>query len=105
MAGFFGTAPAILSGSNFFPGTAVHHRGKLVCAGGFRSFVQNTFLYEGTTRVPNGRYFSYGPTTSILLTVPSGWRLEIQGWMEFQKATNQPTREVSNIMMSAKANF
>ncbi|MGA9406775.1 MAG: hypothetical protein WBW71_06540 [Bacteroidota bacterium] len=78
---------------------------QLVCAGGFRSFVQNTFLYEGTTRVPNGRYFSYGPTTSILLMVPSGWRLELQGWMEFQNATNQPTREVSNIVMSAKANF
>ncbi len=78
---------------------------RLVCSAGFRSFVQNSYLYSGTTRVPNGNYFSYGPTTSILLTLRSGWRLEIQGWKEFQKETNQPTRDVSNIMMSAKANF
>ncbi len=78
---------------------------RLVCSAGFRSFVQNSYLYSGTTRVPNGNYFSYGPTTSILLTLRSGWRLEIQGWKEFQKEINQPTRDVSNIMMSAKANF
>ncbi len=78
---------------------------RLICSAGFRSFVQNSYLYNGTTRVPNGNYFSYGPTTSILLTLRTGWRLELQGWKEFQKATNQPTRDVSNIMMSAKANF
>jgi len=78
---------------------------KLVCAVGFRSFVQNTYLYSGTTRVPNGNFFSYGPTTLFVLTLRPGWRLEIEGWKEFQKETNQPIRDVSNVVMTAKANF
>ncbi len=78
---------------------------KLICAAGFRSFVQNRYLYDGAARVADGNFFSYGPTTSIVLIVPPGWKLEIQGWKEFQRETNQPIRSVSNIMMSAKANF
>ena len=89
----------------FSPAVRYTIQERLVCAAGFRSFVQNRYLYNGATRVADGNYFSYGPTTSIVLMVPSGWRLEIQGWKEFQKETNQPTRDVSNIMMSAKANF
>ncbi len=89
----------------FSPAVRYTIQGNLMCAVGFRSFVQNSYLYNGTTRVSNGNYFSYGPTTSIVLTLRTGWRLEIQGWKEFQKETNQPTRDISNIMMSAKANF
>ena len=89
----------------FSPAVRYTIQERLVCAAGFRSFVQNRYLYNGTTRESNGNYFSYGPTTSIVLLAPSGWRLEIQGWKEFQKETSQPTRDVSNIMMSAKANF
>ena len=89
----------------FSPAVRYTIQGNLMCAAGFRSFVQNSYLYNGTTRVSNGNYFSYGPTTSIVLTLRTGWRLEIQGWKEFQKETNQPTRDISNIMMSAKANF
>ena len=89
----------------FSPAVRYTIQERLVCAAGFRSFVQNRYLYNGAARVADGNYFSYGPTTSIVLMAPSGWRLEIQGWKEFQKETNQPTRDVSNIMMSAKANF
>jgi len=89
----------------FSPALRYTIQDRIVCAAGFRSFVQNRFRYDGGTRVTDGSYFSYGPTTSIVMMVPSGWRLEIQGWKEFQKETNQPIREVSNIMMSAKANF
>jgi hypothetical protein len=89
----------------FSPAVRYTIQERLVCAAGFRSFVQNRYLYNGAARVTDGNYFSYGPTTSIVLMAPSGWRLEIQGWKEFQKETNQPTRDVSNIMMSAKANF
>ena len=89
----------------FSPAVRYTIQERLVCAAGFRSFVQNRYLYNGAARVTDGNYFSYGPTTSIVLIAPSGWRLEIQGWKEFQKETNQPTRDVSNIMMSAKANF
>jgi hypothetical protein len=89
----------------FSPAVRYTIQERLVCAAGFRSFVQNRYLYNGAARVMDGNYFSYGPTTSIVLIAPSGWRLEIQGWKEFQKETNQPTRDVSNIMMSAKANF
>jgi len=78
---------------------------KLVCAAGFRSFVQKTYLYSGTTRVPNGNFFSFGPTTLLVLALRPGWRLEIEGWKEFQKETNQPIRNVSNVVMTAKANF
>jgi len=55
--------------------------------------------------VPNGNFFSYGPTTLFVLTLRPGWRLEIEGWKEFQKETNQPIRHVSNVVMTAKANF
>jgi hypothetical protein len=89
----------------FSPAVRYTIQERLVCAAGFRSFVQNRYLYNGAARVTDGNYFSYGPTTSIVFMAPSGWRLEIQGWKEFQKETNQPTRDVSNIMMSAKANF
>ena len=89
----------------FSPAVRYTIQERLVCAAGFRSFVQNRYLYNGAARVADGNYFSYGPTTSIVLMAPSGWSLEIQGWKEFQKETNQPPRDVSNIMMSAKANF
>ena len=58
---------------------------RLICAAGFRSFVQNRYVYDGTARVSDGNFFSYGPTTSIVLVIPPGWKLEIQGWKEFQK--------------------
>ena len=89
----------------FSPAVRYTIQERLLCAAGFRSFVQKRYLYNGATRVTDGNYFSYGPTTSIMLTTSSGWKLEIQGWKEFQKGTNQPIRDVSNIMMSAKANF
>lgn len=79
--------------------------GKLVCAVGFRSFAQNRFRYDAGTRKPDGNYLSYGPTTSIQLTLSADSRLEILGWKEFQQQTNTPTREVSNVAMSVKVFF
>jgi hypothetical protein len=79
--------------------------GKLVCAVGFRSFAQNRFRYDAGARISDGNYLSYGPTTSIQLTLSADSRLEIQGWKEFQKQTNTPTREVSNVAMFVKVFF
>jgi hypothetical protein len=79
--------------------------GKLVCAVGFRSFAQNRFRYDAGARMSDGNYLSYGPTTSIQLTLSSDSRLEILGWKEFQQQTNTPTREVSNVAMSVKVFF
>jgi hypothetical protein len=76
---------------------------KLVCAVGFRSFAQNT-RYEPGTGTP-GNYFSYGPTTSLLLTLSAYSRLEIQGWKEFQQQTKTETREVSNVAMAVRVFF
>jgi len=78
---------------------------RLKCAVGFRSFAQNRFTYEAGTRVPDGNYFSYGPTTTIIVMLSESSRLEVQGWKEFQQETNAPTREVSNVTMSVKALF
>lgn len=79
--------------------------GKLVCAVGFRSFAQNRFRYDAGARISDGNYLSYGPTTSVQLTLSADSRLEILGWKEFQKQTNTPTREVSNVAMSVKVFF
>ncbi len=78
---------------------------RLVCAIGFRSFAQNRFRYDAGTRMSDGNYLSYGPTTSIQLTLSADSRLEILGWKEFQQQTNTPTREVSNVAMSVKVFF
>lgn len=77
----------------------------VVCAVGFRSFAQNRFRYESGTRVADGNYFSYGPTTAIVLSLSGYSRFEIQGWKEFQQQTNAPIREVSNVTMSARVFF
>ena len=79
--------------------------GKLVCSAGFRSFAQNRFRYDAGSRISDGNYLSYGPTTSIQLTLSTDSRLEIVGWKEFQHQTSAPTREVSNVAMSVKVFF
>ncbi len=89
----------------FSPSLRYTMENRLVCAVGFRSFAQNRFRYTGTTRVPDGNFLSYGPTTTVSLALSASSRLDIQGWKEFQKETNLPTREVSNVMMSVRAFF
>jgi len=89
----------------FSPSLRYTMESRLVCAVGFRSFAQNRFRYDGTKRVPDGNFLSYGPTTTVSLTLSASSRLDIQGWKEFQKETSLPTREVSNVMMSVRAFF
>ena len=89
----------------FSPAVRYTLYGKLMFAVGFRSFAQNRFRYDDGNRVPDGNYLSYGPTTSILLTLSPYSRFEVQGWKEFQQQTSVPTREVSNISMSARVFF
>jgi len=91
--------------ATFSPSVRYTIEGRLVCSVGFRSFAQNRFQYENGERVPNGNFLSYGPTTSITITLSQSTRLEIQGWEEFQQETNLPTREVSNVAMSVRALF
>ncbi len=91
--------------ATFSPSVRYTIEGRLVCSVGFRSFAQNRFQYDNGDRIPNGNFLSYGPTTSITVTLSQSTRLEIQGWEEFQQETNLPTREVSNIAMSVRALF
>ena len=89
--------------ATFSPDLRYTIEGKLVCAVGFRSFAQKRYQYDSGERVPNGGIFSYGPTTSIVLTLSRSSRLEMQGWEEFQEETGLPTREISNVTMTVKA--
>ena len=91
--------------ATFSPDLRYTIEGTLVCAVGFRSFAQKRYQYDNGERVPNGSIFSYGPTTSIALTLSRSSRLEMQGWEEFQEETGLPTREISNVTMTVKAFF
>jgi hypothetical protein len=79
--------------------------GSLVCAVGFRSYAQKRYTVDQNVRHYEGGYFSYGPTTSLMVTLTPDSRLELQGWKEFQQQNGRYFQSVTNMTMSARVFF
>jgi hypothetical protein len=74
----------------------------IVFAVGFRSFAQRLYSYNGTAKIYNGNYFSFGPTTMISMALANNSSLLIQGWKEFQEQSGQRLQDLSNVTMTVK---
>ena len=72
---------------------------------GLRYFSLHTFKYDELTRIPDTRYFSYGPLVQILYNVIGSLNLLIDGWYEFISINNVPVRERANFVMKLNWNF
>ena len=79
--------------------------GSFVCAVGFRSYAQKRYTVDQNVRHYEGGYFSYGPTTSLMVTLSPDSRLELYGWKEYQEQNGRYFQSVTNMTMSARFFF
>ncbi len=91
--------------ATFSPQIRYTFKTKAMIALGFRSFAQTRFQYLHNERVFENDYFSAGPTAVFLITLSNDSLVEFRGWKEFQRRSDIPLRELSNVTMNIRYRF